>query len=283
MHYNLRVFEYPNGEIQVRYYTTPLYKNDNIPLEKEEIFDKQSVECLFDEKRIYEPWNGDRVKEISCNIADLDKLEFISKVKSNNRTKQSIYSYARCVKWDWFLTFTIDENKKDRFDYEICSKAVRKWFDNQRQRFAPDLKYLVVPEQHKNGAWHFHGLLANCGKMKFSYSGHSDSSKNKIYNLDNYKLGFTTATRVSDYHKVAKYIGKYISKDMCGLTKGKQRYFVSKNLEKPKISNFFLVKGEEDLREFIIELADSCGVEFVHVSSKGAKDSYTKVKYFEFQ
>lgn len=280
MHYNLRVFEYPNGEIQVRYYTTALYKSDEM-IEKDS--EKQSIECIFDDKRIYEPFNGEMVKELNCDLKDFDKMQFISKIKSTNRSKQAIYSYARCVKWDWFLTFTIDDEKKDRFNYDSCSKAIRMWLNNQRKRFAPDLKYLVVPEQHKDGAWHFHGLLADCGKMVFAYSGHKDSTKKKIYNLENYKLGFTTATRVTDYHKVARYIGKYVTKDLCGMTKGKQRYFVSKNLDKPKVSNFLLVKGEDELQEFILELADSCGVEFVHVSSKGEKDSYTKVKYFEFQ
>ena len=257
--------------IQHHYEDEPFYNNI------------QTVNCDFDDKRIYEPWNGERVKELNYDLADFDKMAFISRVKSNNRTKQAIYSYARCVAWDWFLTFTIDASKRDRFDYDVCSKSVRKWFNNQQQRYASKLKYLVVPEQHKNGAWHFHGLLADCGNMVFSYSGRKDSKGNKIYNLDNYKLGFTTATRVTDYHRVAKYIGKYITKDMCSITKGKQRYFVSKNLDKPKVSDFFLVKGEDELQEFILELSDSFGVEFVHVSSKGEKDSYTKVKYFEFQ
>ena len=46
-------------------------------------------------------------------------------------------------------------------------------------------------------AWHFHGLLANCDNLTFNDSGHIDKRGRIIYNLTNYKLGFSTATKVT--------------------------------------------------------------------------------------
>ena len=32
-------------------------------------------------------------------------------------------------------------------------------FNNYRNRYSPDFRYIVIPEFHKNGAVHFHGMV----------------------------------------------------------------------------------------------------------------------------
>lgn len=285
LHFNVRLIEYPNGEKQLRYYSVPQYLKDELPqdLELKKQIEKRKE---FEKTHAIEPFANTWVKEVD-NFDDLqspdtaeDKHSFMVSV---NRSKNMVYTYARCEIWEWFVTFTINSEKKDRYSYDECSKAVRDWLDNQKQRFAPQLKYLVVPEKHKDGAWHFHALLCNCCDMNYTYSGHKDKKGKLIFNLDNYKLGFTTATRVQDYHKVAKYIGKYITKSLCEQTKGKQRYYVSKSINKPESQIMMFDMNEDDLYDFVVTLANSTGQELKHVSSIGNEKSYTKVKYFEIQ
>lgn len=281
MHYNVRIIDYPNGEKQLRYYSVPQYINE----------DKVTGvnDLLKDKKYDIEPFTNSLVKivddfedEISSCCEDSDN-NLHSFMVSVNRSKNAVYSYARCEFWEWFITFTINAERKDRYSYDECSKAVRDWLDNQKQRNAPDLKYLVVPEMHKDGAWHFHALICNAGNINFTYSGHKDKKQNMIYNLPSYRLGFTTATRVKDYHKVAKYIGKYITKSLCELTKGRQRYYVSKSISKPQSMIMVFDLSEDDLYDYVVTLANSTGQELKHVSSVGTEKSYTKVKYFEIQ
>lgn len=284
MHYNLRLIEYPNGEVQIRYYSNPMYKSDELPQELE-LKKKKVKKELYELTHSQEPFSNTWVKEVN-SFEDLEKndsVDFMRSFRSLNRTKQAIYSYARCEKWEWFVTWTLDPDLKNRYNYDVCSSAIRIWLHNQKARYAPDLKYLVVPEHHKDGAWHFHGLLCNAGDMSFKYSGVKDKKGNMLFNLDSYTLGFTTATRVKDYHRVAKYIGKYITKDLATLTFGRQSYFVSKRIRKPDSSIMLWNKSEEDLNDFINIIAASFGLELKHASSTGSDKTFTKVSYFELQ
>lgn len=153
--------------------------------------------------------------------------------RSTNRCKNMVYQLARNNRWDWFVTLTLDEKKIDRYDYDLVSTKLTKWLNNLR-RICPDMIYMFVPEQHKDGAYHLHGLMGRVENLRFKDSGHKDAKERIIYNVGNYKYGWSTATRVSDNEAVISYILKYITKELIRDTKGKRHYWASKNLEKPK-------------------------------------------------
>jgi hypothetical protein len=166
--------------------------------------------------------------------------DLITKIKrsiksSRNRAKNKIYDYARSNDFEWFVTMTFNPKELDSFDYNECSKKLSKWLNNIRVRYAPDLQYLFVPELHKSGRYHFHGLISNIGDLKMVESGHYSSSGQMIYNIGNYNLGFTTATKILDKHRTATYIGKYITKELSGHIKGKKHYWASRNLNTPVV------------------------------------------------
>lgn len=272
--YNVRTIEYPNGEIQVRRYSSPLerkepdfYETDNYDTEKYalEPFTNQLV-------RIVDDFKPDTTRHATPEE---------NATRSYNRTKQKIYEYSRSVEWEKFITLTFNPEMIDRYDYEECSRKARKWLNNQR-RNAPDLQYLLVPERHKDGAWHFHGLLANTGSMAFLDSGKRTTNDQTIYNMKSWSYGFTTAIEVTDTHGISKYIGKYITKDLCGLTKGKQRYFVSSNLPQPT-SSTFLAEDDNDFNELLEMIANSHGVEVVHISKPRTQGAFVDVDYYELQ
>ena len=104
------------------------------------------------------------------------------------------------------------------------------WLHRQRSH-SPNLKYLIVPEFHKDGALHFHALLANFnGRLK-------DSKKRQngriVYNMTGYRARFTTAVPINhNKGAVSNYIKKYITKDM-PLIHGRKRYWLSQNLTRP--------------------------------------------------
>lgn len=220
--YNVKIIEYPQG-YQVKLYDTYLGREDDNKHEniKDDNIQELERDCWYSSKSSFEEifeieeWNNEETKRISFS-----------------RTKKNIYYIARSNVWEWFVTFTISPEKADRYDYKECKKKITKWLNNQKERYAPDLYYLVVPEQHKDGAWHFHGLLGGCAGLVFSDSGLFTNDKQPIYNIDSYKLGFSTATAVRDTNKVSGYICKYITKDLCGVLDGRNRYFVSKGINR---------------------------------------------------
>jgi len=144
-------------------------------------------------------------------------------IDNAKRTVQRVYDLARSNNFDWFITLTLSPEKVNRYDYEACADCVKKftkWLGKRGGR------WLIVAEQHKDGAYHFHGLVsADMDLILF---------KDNIYNLGNYEWGFSTATPISDRARVATYIGKYITKSR-GVPKGKKQYWASRNLQEPQI------------------------------------------------
>lgn len=169
---------------------------------------------------------------------------------SLKRTVDKIYDYANSNNWKWFCTFTFSQDNVERTDYEQISKKFTQWLNNMRKRYCADMKYLVVPERHKDGSWHFHGLFSDCDGLKFMEAINNQEfykgKKNKfyleplkrkgeqVYNIKNFKLGFTECTKVKDTKKVSNYILKYVTKDIIKDIPNKRRYWASRNLELPE-------------------------------------------------
>ena len=231
--YNVKVKRFASDSVQIRFYSKPI-------IDPEIKFSEVTGE-IYERKRSdgrIEVWNPfteewERVKDIS----DSKKREH-SFLSSRNRSKAVIYDIARANTWEWFLTFTFSSEFSNRFDYHECSKKLTAWLNNVRKRGNPDMKYLVVPEQHKDGAWHFHGLFADVPAFQFVDSGVRDASGRIIYNVGRYKWGFTTATKVSDTGKACGYLVKYVTKELIEQTAGKKRYWASRNCSRPEEFTF---------------------------------------------
>lgn len=192
---------------------------------------------------------------------------------SVNRSKNNLYKIARSNKWDWFITITFDRDEVNAADYLEVVKEITTWLNNQRKRGSPDLKYLIVPEFHKDGInYHLHGLVANCEGFDLEYSGHNDKFGNEIYNIKKWVKGHTTATRIKDNGKVTNYIGKYITKDMMNKLKYKKRYFASRNCEVVE-EEFLNISPDDFYKRF--------GVDFDYLKTKDIPEAGQRIRYIE--
>ncbi len=240
--YNLKVYEYADG-IQLRLYNQPITSHEKVPpvslakpCEPDEIQKVHTSELPDNPGKVHTSELSDRQKEHAIH-------------SSMNRTIQKIYEISRANLWDYFLTLTFDRTKIDSSDYNLLCDKVSKWLNNLRSRYAPDLKYLIVPELHKDGIhYHFHGLLANIGNITLKDSGIKKNG-HIIYNMANWKYGFSTVSKVLESNKVSSYITKYITKELCAVSKNKRRYWTSKNCETAKISVYNL--PYEEISQFI--------------------------------
>ena len=129
---------------------------------------------------------------------------------------------------------------------------------------------------HIDGAWHLHALLADTGSMIFENSGKRKYGQ-QIYNLSNWKWGFSTATKVRDTYRLQNYISKYITKETLIHTKNAHRYYVSNNLLEPKTSCFLLEPTEED--DFLQDLIDNLEANITH--KKIISNTFVNVEYIE--
>ena len=151
--------------------------------------------------------------------------------RSIRRAKTSIYDYVICNDdLDLFVTLTLDKDNVNRYDYKEIIKKLNNWLDNHKRR--NNLKYVLVPEHHKDGAIHFHGFF-NSSSLRLVDSGHKTVKGQVIYNLPQFRFGFTTGIKtVGTRSKIANYICKYITKQSDNKIGGRY-YLHSNNLLSP--------------------------------------------------
>lgn len=151
--------------------------------------------------------------------------------RSKRRARKMVFDLAMCnPDLDTFVTFTIaPDSDVDRYNVNDAVRRLGQWLSNRVKR--KGLKYVFVCELHKDGAAHFHGLL-NSKAVKLEDSGHKDKRGNVVYNVKDWKLGFTTAVKVyGERGAVCKYIVKYISKSTDRV--GGRWYYSGGELQRP--------------------------------------------------
>lgn len=270
--YNLKRVDYGKF-VQYRIYDRPICKNEEQKEQKENKEQKQEVDK-----------NDKTDKKDNKDTGQTNN--FRSEQVSINRSIQTVYKYAQANSWQFFITLTFKRDAKvDVYNYADCVKKITKWLNNQRCK-CPDLKYLVVPEMHKDGAFHFHGLIANCDGLTFSDSGrvaignkaYKRTKENQhfptIYNMDNWKYGYSTATTVVSSCKSASYICKYITKDLIQGIGKRRRFYPSNNLDLPEESEHFFDMDSLDA------LVESFGDALDYSKTQDIPEAHQRIRYF---
>jgi len=158
------------------------------------------------------------------------------------RARTTIFQYALCNPWEWFCTMTLDKTKYDRHDLEKFRKDISQFIRDMRKEYGTKITYLIIPEQHKDGAWHMHGLFNGIPKdaiQEFIPGKSKTLQKLKRLGYKNWqdyakKFGFVSMGKVKDSVSVAFYVTKYITKDMQNRVGeyGKHLFYSSQKLNK---------------------------------------------------
>lgn len=243
--YNVKVLKYPSGW-QYRFYTRPVgfcANSDDVSAELPTMVYDEEKDVYYNPRDVWiNPFSGEVETEPLTEFEDEQKKRERSLKVSMNRSINRVYHLARSNVWDWFVTLTFSPDKVNSFDYDACVKALSNWLIVMR-RSCPDLKYIIVPEQHKSGRFHFHGLLANCENVSFVSSGVYQGG-HEVFNIGKYRLGFSTATKVLDNERVTKYLSKYITKELCAVAFGKKRYWCCRNLDECEVEEVLLESAD---------------------------------------
>jgi len=196
-------------------------------------------------------------KEKSRGVGGSQEDKEYQRYKNLYQTKQNIidlaYHNGLETPWEYFITLTFDDHKVNAKDYNQVSSELAKWIDNMKHQ-NPNMEYIMAPEPHPtSGRVHFHGIFKNVPKWVLIEAKNPQGrliKKNgvQIYNLMNYKLGFTTVSKVQDQEAISVYISKYITKELIDLAY-KKRYWSSKSLKRPNIEYAYF--NEEELSFYI--------------------------------
>lgn len=143
------------------------------------------------------------------------------------RARNTIFELAMCNDWDYFVTLTLSPEKLSELGLDRFNLTeFYKFFVNWLHKLPYKVKYLLVPEQHKNGAWHFHGFMSGIDSDSLELFDGSDHlptyilnkiDKNElIYKWLPYdkKFGFCDFEFIKNQEKCSSYVTKYISKEL---------------------------------------------------------------------
>lgn len=206
-------------------------------------YDDNTYKLIFFKFDIKNQGYEDRARN---KIEKYENEEYEKNQCNVSRTRSKIWEYATCNKFDYFVTLTLNKNKMDRYDLDDFIKKLGQYIRNNRRLKGSQIEYLLIPEQHKDGAYHMHGLIKGINKdelVKFTLEDNIPiyikaliERGRVIYNWLPYKerFGWVTLEKIKDRRAVSKYITKYIKKDI-GLTvkeMSKKSYYCSRGLNK---------------------------------------------------
>lgn len=156
---------------------------------------------------------------------------------SNNiaRARAMVFEYAICNDFKYYVTLTLNKDLHDRYDLKKFIKRLGQFIRNYRRKYGADIQYLLIPERHKDGAWHMHGLIKGVPEE------HLSINKNGYLDWQAYskRFGFISLDKIKNKEAVSKYITKYVSKSFDkagGVTEKESKlYYCSRGLKKAKI------------------------------------------------
>lgn len=207
-------------------------------------------------EKAYDTYFGDDIG-VGSESAPADDAKL-----SNNicRARSKIFEYAYCNDWDYFVTLTIDPNKYDRYDLKVFQKDLGRFLNNYSTHHGSKIRYVLIPEMHKDGAWHMHGLVSGI------LPKHLITNENGYLDFPMYrkKFGYCSLSSINSHEAVSKYITKYVTKELFSLPYGQNLYYCSHGL-----------KGKELLYRFDNVSSDFTDWDFVH------EDGFCMTKMFD--
>lgn len=166
-----------------------------------------------------------------------------------SRARSKIFELALCNDWEWFATLTLNPKYYDRKDLKNYKAKLSTWLKNYNRIHQTDIKYLLIPENHKDGSWHMHGLMMGL-PIEHLHEFKADEKLpikilieiahgHKLYSWPAYEktFGYISISKIINAESVSKYITKYITKDLLGTRIGlnDHLYYCSKGLKRAEI------------------------------------------------
>lgn len=183
-------------------------------------------------KRLYNPLKVSKKEKQQTEEKPVGKFQ-----SALSRAKNLVREISLCNDWEFFVTLTFDRSRWDRYSLEDRVNELMQWIQNQNKKGAR-IRYLIVPEFHKDGAVHFHGLISGirpaprpAGWPK-SVNRKEDGSYYDIWPEFSERYGYSSVELVQDPIAVGFYVSKYITKSMADSAdlKGVHTYYRSRGL-----------------------------------------------------
>lgn len=198
------------------------------------------------------------------------------KLENNvSRARSRVFELATCNPWQWFVTLTLDKDKYDRGDLKKFIRDFGQFFRDYRKKYNVSVKYLLIPEQHKDGNWHMHGFIHGLSfehLTEFKLSDHLPyrilerlQSGKRVFTWEPYanKFGYSVFEMIENNEAASKYITKYITKEAFNtITElNAHIFYASKGLQSSEVLHSDIIARQ--------------------ITSPDYKNDYVSVKWFD--
>lgn len=252
---NAIVYIYPNGDFDTvcasdHWYIPPGWEESEDFSHPARAGGDRPCEALSDDEQLEFPLdNASLPKPREAGV----KSQGDDMLRSMRRARAKVRRLALANEFSYFVTLTLSPEQVDRYDPAAIMRKVNRWLDNMVRR--KGLRYVLVPERHKDGAFHFHGFFAGEG-LEAVPSGHTDSQGHPIFNLPQWGYGFTAAIALyGTYSAAVGYVTKYIGKQDGERPMGRW-YYSGGDLKEPQKEYCVMEYGQlrEDFKDEAVEL-----------------------------
>lgn len=205
--FNTKIKIYPNGATTTVCCSKPIFKDTAWEDRKKNINLNQVLPWYERAKNVpeidEEPEEDEQDKQKRGESSGEPRNDSIK------RAKDKCFDIAFCNSWDLFVTITFNPEKVDSLNASEVLKKLRVWLQDRVR--CKGLKYLLIPEYHKSGRIHCHALMNDV--LRLENSGKKLPDGRKIYNIPDWKYGFSTAIQCNgSAGNLAYYVTKYITK-----------------------------------------------------------------------
>lgn len=237
VYYNTRITQYPDGSALVMCSDRAIFREPGWENAKADSgFAGSPLDVIYKALELFEPERHYALMEIEGKAMETESYaqrerdrEADNKARAMRRARARVRDLAMTNDFTYFVTLTLDGSKVSRYDVREITRKMSQWCDNAVRR--KGLKYILVPELHKDGAVHFHGFFNDALEAVDSGTMTRQGSRPKkprgpkerarmeaegyapVYNLPAWTLGFTTAIKLYGERSTAVgYVCKYINK-----------------------------------------------------------------------
>ena len=150
---------------------------------------------------------------------DPDDLPLDKFAQSYCRARSKVLQYLLCNQWDYFITITVSPERFDRWNLKSIHEYLSQWIRDYRKKYGVPFRYVLVPEHHKDGAWHFHGMIAGiCPEHVSSFVPGLHPRDLVIKGYKNFgkladAVGYVSMSELKNPVGAAFYVTKYITKE----------------------------------------------------------------------
>lgn len=186
------------------------------------------------------------------------------------RARRVVMELGLCNDWKWFVTLTFDGAKQnrdgttlDRYDFPALYEKFKQWHKDLCKKYGRKFPYLLIPEKHKDGAWHMHGFFNSdiddllVSFVELDETGYKMPSGKRLprklirgdfYDWPAYRkrFGFCSFGEIRSEMGVSAYATKYITKSLVENKDqlGYHTYFHTRPLNTPERLGVYYGKND---------------------------------------